>query len=90
MGLYVADAELSSLRDNTVDAVKEVTLLGERFLKLLDKMRQMGYVSEAMNTALENRSDVVRAALGSFSTADEPIAKGVSQLISTIDSIDHL
>lgn len=90
MNLVVGDAELEGVLGQTTSAMKEIDGLGRRFVDLLNKMRGMGYVSEAMDASLSERAQTVTSALNLFGEGMDPMSDSVTSLISTIDSIDHL
>lgn len=90
MNLVVGDAELKGVLGQTTSAMEEIDLLGTRFVALLNKMKAMGYVSEAMDVALSERAQTVTSALEVFKQGKDPMSNAVSSLISTIDGIDRL
>ena len=90
MNLFVADSELKRLSSETTEAIDGLVGLGNQFSSRLEKLKDMGYVSEGMEAVMTERIALVRSAVAQLSQTAGPLDKTVSSFISGIDDIDFL
>lgn len=90
MNLIVADSELKRLSSETTKAVDGLVGLGNQFASRLEKLKDMGYVSEGMDAVMTERIALVKAAMAQLSQSAEPLDTTINSFISGIDDIDIL
>ena len=90
MNLIVADAEFKNSLANTTDEIEAIESIGKQFLALLDKLKRMGYKSEAMEAAISEKQEIVKNSLEVLTSASEPLSSSISSFVDVINDIDHL
>ena len=90
MNLKVASAEFKDAQTELGDAIEDLTTIGTQFLSKLDKLKAMGYQSDAMNTAITQYQEVVKSSLDLFASTSDPITSHIGSFVNTIDDLDHL
>lgn len=90
MNLIVAEAEFTSDASTISESVEALASLGEQFLSKLDKLKSMGYQSEAMSAAISANQVIVKSSLAQFASASQPLSGSINSFVSSINEIDQL